>query len=841
MANLFDIVKTFRPRRVILAEDGNDIQEAVKASFDQLGEAPAVGRNGVSTPFAVGEAVEPYHAVTKSAMDDAETGATTSAAESAASAAAAVVSASTATTQASAASASASAASGSASSASTSAGTATTQAAAASGSATAASTSAGTAATQAAAASASAAASAASAASVLGDSTEALAAAVATAADRAATEAVAGDVAAIALSGFAQALPGSVMIVDADGLSTTKQIAGFENPGNSVQLDSTATTGMVLLTTTEAAFTPSMSRFMRVFVPATMTSEITIFKEGLFGIYVTTDKRFRVNHDSTYESEVMPVSDDFVAISFDLVDDETSSVVVAFYVNGEQFGDTITASYSDLYLQSQLDAEDGFFFLASPGHSTSTNAGLLKTNLPTDTVGLQYDLGANAINLSQATSAARPLLGRVPEGGRRNLLTYSQQFENAVWLRTSCSVLANSVIAPDGTLTGDTLVASAGVVLPAIYQNESTTTTRVLSLYAKAGSYDYIKVNPRSSTGVGGAVIDLTTGTVTGISVTTAPLSVTTTDEGDGWWRIALATTSGGSTQQLRITLSTNPDNSVAETFIGTETIYLWGAGLELGSTVTAYQKVVTARDITQEGVADQWYLYFDRSDDALTGTVPAITGGTAIIAGRDGIWIDTDYSCSAGTFSLGTTSFTGGPAAALAVVGDIVGGFITSAVLSTAVIAQMVEFFKRHGAPGYFELGAETVTNGTFDSDVAGWSAWGSTILWSAGAVSITQTASNGAVQQLNTTVSSTKYLLTCDFSATTANTRLKAQTGSGYNSGLLASVETTLGTGSLSLLFTATTTATYVRCELSGGSNTGNFDNISLKALTLNTGAYV
>ena len=47
MANLFDILKTYRPRRVIQSDDFNDLNAAVKASFQKLGDAPAAGEKGV--------------------------------------------------------------------------------------------------------------------------------------------------------------------------------------------------------------------------------------------------------------------------------------------------------------------------------------------------------------------------------------------------------------------------------------------------------------------------------------------------------------------------------------------------------------------------------------------------------------------------------------------------------------------------------------------------------------------------------------------------------------------------------------------------------------------------
>ena len=42
-----------------------------------------------------------------------------------------------------------------------------------------------------------------------------------------------------------------------------------------------------------------------------------------------------------------------------------------------------------------------------------------------------------------------------------NLLTYSEQFDNAAWSKTNTTITANSTAAPDGTLTADTLTSGA--------------------------------------------------------------------------------------------------------------------------------------------------------------------------------------------------------------------------------------------------------------------------------------------------------------------------------------------------------------------------------------------
>jgi hypothetical protein len=49
-------------------------------------------------------------------------------------------------------------------------------------------------------------------------------------------------------------------------------------------------------------------------------------------------------------------------------------------------------------------------------------------------------------------------LGLLVEEQRTNLLLRSEEFDNAYWLKSNATITSNTVIAPDGTLTGDKLV-----------------------------------------------------------------------------------------------------------------------------------------------------------------------------------------------------------------------------------------------------------------------------------------------------------------------------------------------------------------------------------------------
>ena len=69
MAKLFEVYKIFRPRRTILSEDFNALQQALEAAFDLLGTRPPNGETGVSTTWHCANPIEPQHAVTKNYLE----------------------------------------------------------------------------------------------------------------------------------------------------------------------------------------------------------------------------------------------------------------------------------------------------------------------------------------------------------------------------------------------------------------------------------------------------------------------------------------------------------------------------------------------------------------------------------------------------------------------------------------------------------------------------------------------------------------------------------------------------------------------------------------------------
>lgn len=164
----------------------------------------------------------------------------------------------------------------------------------------------------------------------------------------------------------------------------------------------------------------------------------------------------------------------------------------------------------------------------------------------------------------------------------RNLLTYTQEFDNGVWTKTNTTVTANSTVAPDGTSTADTLTAGAGAGAgQQTYQTLSNlgSGTYVYSIYVKQGSgatdsNNFGIRNQTTSTSAATITIDYATGAITQTTGTGA----TAASVGNGWWRIvipfALSATVGDAIRFFA--------GSSGQVETPGEFVYAWGAQVEV-------------------------------------------------------------------------------------------------------------------------------------------------------------------------------------------------------------------------------------------------------------------
>ena len=190
---------------------------------------------------------------------------------------------------------------------------------------------------------------------------------------------------------------------------------------------------------------------------------------------------------------------------------------------------------------------------------------------------------------TQPTSTKRPIYARHPEGGIRNLLNYTEQFDNGYWTKGGNTSVSAGEVDPNGGSTAFKYNISAPTGRNIDTPDNVITGGKAytFSLYVKAITNTTIRL--RQS---GNIAFDKD------VSITTA----------QGWQRISFTFTSNSGTRVGFYDIS----GSTGDRF------YMWGAQLEEATEASNYQKVVTDIDVTESGVGEVYYLKFDGVDDGM-------------------------------------------------------------------------------------------------------------------------------------------------------------------------------------------------------------------------------
>jgi hypothetical protein len=180
--------------------------------------------------------------------------------------------------------------------------------------------------------------------------------------------------------------------------------------------------------------------------------------------------------------------------------------------------------------------------------------------------------------------------GLLIEEQRVNLLTYSEQFDNAAWVKNNVTVTANAITAPDGSLTADKLVEGTASNTTSTLTNTQVLTNVIhtVSCFAKAGEQSQICLSWWDGAVNRGRYFDLSAGTVGGElgSATTA----TITPVGNGWYRcMVTGVTASNAGSAAGYSIRTAVNGSINYTGNGASGLYLFGAQLETGSFATSY------------------------------------------------------------------------------------------------------------------------------------------------------------------------------------------------------------------------------------------------------------
>lgn len=220
-----------------------------------------------------------------------------------------------------------------------------------------------------------------------------------------------------------------------------------------------------------------------------------------------------------------------------------------------------------------------------------------------DAAGVMQTAAIDELRLTYdpANLAAGPCA--LVEDAATNLLTYSEQFDNAAWTKFgTVTVTPNTHTAPDGSLSADTITIAA---FSGIYQLVSATinTPFVGAIYVRGDTAQTIRIV--ANTDVSGYV-------ATNVTVT------------DSWQRVAVQKTTGASDTVINLQIYSSSTGAAFQ---------LWGADLKVG--------------------------YID--DSHIPTTSAAVTRAADVITGQGLVYCSTPEPATGETLWNAATSYTAG------------------------------------------------------------------------------------------------------------------------------------------------------------------------------------
>jgi hypothetical protein len=171
-----------------------------------------------------------------------------------------------------------------------------------------------------------------------------------------------------------------------------------------------------------------------------------------------------------------------------------------------------------------------------------------------------------------------------------NLLLRSEELGTSPWYTSTTTITSNSIEAPNGTLTADTIADISSVADAYLRQNIDSPidfATYTASIYLKQGTTgsSLLNLDFAGAANIGGGiVINWATATiVSGVgSITSA---------GNGWYRCMFSLKNNYGNTVLLFTLRASGDGTGVET----GTVYAWGAQVELAEEAGPYVPTTTA------------------------------------------------------------------------------------------------------------------------------------------------------------------------------------------------------------------------------------------------------
>lgn len=214
--------------------------------------------------------------------------------------------------------------------------------------------------------------------------------------------------------------------------------------------------------------------------------------------------------------------------------------------------------------------------------------------------------------------------------------THSEQFDNATWTKTRCSIAADLALSPDATMTSDKIIEDTTANASHEISQAVPFATGVVScdVFLRAGERMFARI--LLSDGATGSIyvdVNLNTGEHSDVvsSGSWTGASAEVCYAGYGSYRVYISGVAASGTGKI-LTVYASPALGVVEyTGDGSSGIYIWGAKIYAGSGPTSYLPTTSA-GVTR--AADICGVDLTRLKDAAGNSLWTGTEGTIVIKG---------------------------------------------------------------------------------------------------------------------------------------------------------------------------------------------------------------
>ena len=236
------------------------------------------------------------------------------------------------------------------------------------------------------------------------------------------------------------------------------------------------------------------------------------------------------------------------------------------YGDGTQASGTLTATSSWVRVEHS--------FVATVSGARGNGIFRDSSNNPVDIYlwGAQLELGSAATTYNSTTV--------------KNLLGFSESFDNAAWTKTRVSIVTGAQANPvNGAFNAQKLMEStAAGTHPASLTFTSTAIPYTLSIYAKAAERNWVYIS-HLTTANAFASFDLSTGV---IGTVASAATATIQDLGNGWYRCAISFTATAGSGPVAFYPAT-ADGINSYTGDGNSGVYIYGAQLSDSASLDPY------------------------------------------------------------------------------------------------------------------------------------------------------------------------------------------------------------------------------------------------------------